>query len=44
MYNDGTCTSTTLADGTIQRNACPEAYGKLLGMNTGTSPTYWPIF
>ncbi|KAH9475057.1 Uric acid-xanthine permease [Psilocybe cubensis] len=31
MYADGTCTSTTLADGTIQRNACPEAYGKLLG-------------
>ncbi|KAJ7758329.1 permease family-domain-containing protein [Mycena metata] len=31
MYRDGTCSSTTAADGTVTRNACPEAYGKLLG-------------
>ncbi|KAJ7450637.1 xanthine/uracil permease [Mycena latifolia] len=31
MYNDGTCSSTTSADGTVTRNACPDAYGKLLG-------------
>ncbi|KAF5319378.1 hypothetical protein D9619_008616 [Psilocybe cf. subviscida] len=31
MYRDGTCTLTTLADGTTQRNPCPEAYGKVLG-------------
>jgi len=31
MYSDGTCTSTTMGDGTIVRNACPDAYGKLLG-------------
>jgi hypothetical protein len=31
MYRDGTCTSTTNADGTATRNACPDAYGKLLG-------------
>ncbi|KAF7337328.1 Xanthine/uracil permease [Mycena sanguinolenta] len=31
MYNDGTCPSTTAADGTVTRGACPDAYGKLLG-------------
>ncbi|KAJ7016093.1 xanthine/uracil permease [Mycena alexandri] len=31
MYRDGTCSSTTAPDGTVTRNACPEAYGKLLG-------------
>ncbi|KAF8916893.1 Xanthine/uracil permease [Mucidula mucida] len=31
MYNDGTCPSTTAADGTITRLACPDAYGKVLG-------------
>ncbi|KAH9943330.1 xanthine/uracil permease [Epithele typhae] len=31
MYNDGTCPSTTAADGTVTRGACPEAYGKMLG-------------
>ncbi|CAK5272522.1 unnamed protein product [Mycena citricolor] len=31
MYADGTCPSTTAADGTITRGPCPEAYGKLLG-------------
>ncbi|KAJ7510694.1 xanthine/uracil permease [Mycena galericulata] len=31
MYHDGTCSSTTGADGTVTRNACPDAYGKLLG-------------
>ncbi|KAK7057959.1 Xanthine/uracil permease [Favolaschia claudopus] len=31
MYADGACSSTTHADGSITRNACPEAYGKLLG-------------
>ncbi|KAJ7440770.1 xanthine/uracil permease [Mycena galericulata] len=31
MYNDGTCPSTTAADGTITRGPCPDAYGKLLG-------------
>ncbi|KAF8478759.1 hypothetical protein JB92DRAFT_3280129 [Gautieria morchelliformis] len=28
--SDGTCSSTTLSDGTVVRHACPEAYGKLL--------------
>lgn len=32
MYRDETCTSTTAADGTVTRNACPDAYGKLLGL------------
>ncbi|KAJ7234922.1 xanthine/uracil permease [Mycena rebaudengoi] len=31
MYRDGTCFSTVGADGTITRNACPDAYGKVLG-------------
>ncbi|KAJ7654067.1 xanthine/uracil permease [Mycena polygramma] len=31
MYRDGTCSSTTAADGTVTRNACPDAYGMLLG-------------
>lgn len=31
MYRDGTCTSTTAADGSVTRDACPDAYGKLLG-------------
>ncbi|KAJ7092936.1 xanthine/uracil permease [Mycena belliarum] len=31
MYLDGTCSSTRAADGTVTRNACPDAYGKLLG-------------
>ncbi|KAJ7828712.1 xanthine/uracil permease [Mycena leptocephala] len=31
MYRDGTCSSTTNADETATRNACPDAYGKLLG-------------
>ncbi|KAJ7664406.1 xanthine/uracil permease [Mycena polygramma] len=31
MYRDGTCTSTTAADGTVTRDACPDAYGKVLG-------------
>ncbi|KAJ7137301.1 permease family-domain-containing protein [Mycena filopes] len=31
MYRDGTCSSTTAPDGTITRDACPDAYGKLLG-------------
>ncbi|KAK0190335.1 permease family-domain-containing protein [Armillaria mellea] len=31
MYNDGTCSSTTAADGTVTRLACPDAYGKVLG-------------
>ncbi|PSS08840.1 hypothetical protein PHLCEN_2v3455 [Hermanssonia centrifuga] len=31
MYADGTCPSTTAADGTVTRGACPEAYGMLLG-------------
>ncbi|KAF8871389.1 xanthine/uracil permease [Gymnopilus junonius] len=31
MYNDGTCPSTTAADGTVTRGPCPEAYGKVLG-------------
>ncbi|KAJ7243214.1 xanthine/uracil permease [Mycena rebaudengoi] len=33
MYRDGTCSSTVGADGTITRNACPDAYGKVLGAN-----------
>ncbi|PBK93977.1 Xanthine/uracil permease [Armillaria gallica] len=31
MYSDGTCSSTTAADGTVTRLACPDAYGKVLG-------------
>ncbi|GBE80178.1 permease family-domain-containing protein [Sparassis latifolia] len=31
MYADGTCPSTTSADGTVVRGACPDAYGKVLG-------------
>ncbi|KAL0575254.1 hypothetical protein V5O48_006719 [Marasmius crinis-equi] len=31
MYRDGTCTSSVAADGSITRNPCPEAYGKVLG-------------
>ncbi|KAJ6545185.1 Xanthine/uracil permease [Mycena capillaripes] len=31
MYRDGTCSSTTAADGSVTRNACPDAYGKVLG-------------
>ncbi|EJD01748.1 xanthine/uracil permease [Fomitiporia mediterranea MF3/22] len=31
LYNNGTCTSTTAADGTITRDPCPDAYGMLLG-------------
>ena len=31
MYADGTCPSTTAADGTVTRGACPDAYGKVLG-------------
>ncbi|KAF8521706.1 hypothetical protein JB92DRAFT_2827818 [Gautieria morchelliformis] len=30
MCSDGTCSSTTLSDGTVVRHAGPEAYGKLL--------------
>lgn len=31
MYKDGTCPSTTAADGSIVQGACPDAYGKVLG-------------
>ncbi|TFK59541.1 xanthine/uracil permease [Pluteus cervinus] len=31
MYNNGTCPSTTAADGTVTRGPCPDAYGLLLG-------------
>ncbi|KAI0807753.1 xanthine/uracil permease [Fomes fomentarius] len=31
MYRDGTCSSTTAADGTVTRDPCPDAYGKVLG-------------
>ncbi|EIW61252.1 Xanthine/uracil permease [Trametes versicolor FP-101664 SS1] len=31
MYADGTCPSTTAADGTVTRGACPDAYGMVLG-------------
>ncbi|KAJ4473879.1 xanthine/uracil permease [Lentinula aciculospora] len=31
MYQDGTCTSIVGSDGTVVRNACPDAYGKVLG-------------
>ncbi|KAL4076444.1 permease family-domain-containing protein [Scleroderma yunnanense] len=31
MYSDGTCPSTVAADGTITRQACPDAYGMVLG-------------
>jgi uric acid-xanthine permease len=31
LYADGTCPSTTAADGTVTRGPCPDAYGMLLG-------------
>jgi uric acid-xanthine permease len=31
MYADGTCPSTTSADGTVIRGPCPDAYGYVLG-------------
>lgn len=31
MYSDGTCPSTVAADGTITHEACPDAYGMVLG-------------
>lgn len=31
MYKDGTCPSTTTADGSVVQGACPDAYGKVLG-------------
>ncbi|KAF9498939.1 Xanthine/uracil permease [Pleurotus eryngii] len=31
MYADGTCPTTTAADGTITRGPCPDAYGMVLG-------------
>ena len=31
MYADGTCPSTTAADGTVTRGPCPDAYGMVLG-------------
>ncbi|KAG1743620.1 xanthine uracil permease [Suillus paluster] len=31
MYGNGTCPSTTSADGTITRGPCPDAYGMVLG-------------
>ncbi|KIM38722.1 hypothetical protein M413DRAFT_19962 [Hebeloma cylindrosporum] len=31
MYKDGTCPSTTDADGSVARGPCPDAYGMLLG-------------
>ena len=31
LYADGTCPSTTSEDGTVTREACPEAYGLFLG-------------
>ncbi|RPD63283.1 Xanthine/uracil permease [Lentinus tigrinus ALCF2SS1-6] len=31
MYRDGTCSFTTAADGSVTRDPCPDAYGKVLG-------------
>ena len=31
MYANGTCTSTTAADGTVTRDPCPDAYGRVIG-------------
>ncbi|PCH40682.1 xanthine/uracil permease [Wolfiporia cocos MD-104 SS10] len=31
MYADGTCPTTTAADGTVIKGACPDAYGMVLG-------------
>ncbi|KAB5587894.1 Xanthine/uracil permease [Ceratobasidium theobromae] len=31
LYTDGTCPSTTAADGTVTQGPCPDAYGMLLG-------------
>ncbi|QRW10320.1 xanthine/uracil permease [Ceratobasidium sp. AG-Ba] len=31
LYKNGTCPSTTNADGTVTKGACPDAYGMLLG-------------
>lgn len=33
MYSDGTCPTTVAEDGTVTRGACPDAYGKVLGMS-----------
>lgn len=33
MYKDGTCSSTTSTDGIVTRDACPDAYGMVLGTN-----------
>ena len=30
MYRDGTCPSTTAADGTVTQGPCPDAYGHSL--------------
>ncbi|KAF8736112.1 Purine permease, partial [Rhizoctonia solani] len=32
LYANGTCPTTTAADGTVTRGPCPDAYGMLLGM------------
>jgi xanthine/uracil permease len=37
LYADGTCTSTTAADGTVTRDPCPDAYGALIGTTLVTS-------
>lgn len=31
LYSNGTCSSTTASDGTVTRDACPDAYGMLIG-------------
>ena len=31
LYADGTCETLTLPDGTLQKQACPQGYGMLLG-------------
>lgn len=47
MYADGTCPTTTAADGTVTRGPCPDAYGMVLGKVQFSSVegqlTYYPI-
>ncbi|KAG2360080.1 permease family-domain-containing protein [Suillus spraguei] len=38
MYANGTCPSTTAADGTITRGPCPDAYGMLLEIGLSFLP------
>lgn len=41
MYANGTCSSTTAADGTVTRDPCPDAYGYVLGTSLVCSLLEW---